>query len=312
MEVLIRNFNTTTGQFDLFHEEIVDLTPDEIHQLMLDLPSETDFTIYVITESRIFYKSGEYLYRRINKSQIIKKFKKTPLTEITENFFIPTYSITIRSNIAIFNRCIILIYFCLGLLSLPIINLYTIIIGFGQIISIVSVFSIFIMLTLASLFTLLAMILAIIKGIKSIYFEEYVKDIKLEYSSIEHFYFTSWDPSGFIMFDLQLFFPFLLDIYSVLPLSSFINHYWLILIIFSPTYMLYLIIPGFLAINMKKKIKERKKILKILQRLIQSEPGLKKNFYLTIYLKLKEEKFVKIGLLTKISALITFLLIFLA
>ncbi|MFX1371524.1 MAG: hypothetical protein ACFFCE_06650 [Promethearchaeota archaeon] len=307
MEVLIRNFNTSTGKFDLFHEEIIDLTSDEIHQLILNLPDKTEVTIYVITNNRIFYKSGEYLYWRNNIDRISNRFKKFHLTEITEN----DKSRNIYSSLRFLKRMhlisyIVTIYLYLGLLSLPIINLFIIILNVEQIISTLSIFIIFIMLALSSLFT----IILIGKAIKMYYFKEHI-DIKLEYSSIENFYFRYWDLSRFIMLDLQFFFPFLLDIYSVFPLSSYIYHYWLILIIFSPTYIMYILIPSLLAFKIKKEISERKKIIKILQRRIQYESGSKQNFYLTLYLKLKDEKLIKIGLLTKISAIITFLPIFL-
>jgi len=311
MKVLIKNYNTTTSKFDLFHEEIVDLSTDELHKLILELPddSESLFTILVVTEHRIFYKSGESLHWRTNAAKLIKKYRKIPLTDIQDNILNPPYFISIYLRKETVFAYIFGIYMFLGMVSLPIINLYSIIIGFGQITSNLSVLIIFIFLSLVSFLTLLffakTFYSSFSKGTRAI-------DIELEYSSIEHLYHSPNDMSRFIMLDLQLFYPFLFEIYSLLPLVNFLNHYWLILIIFSPNYLIYLIMPGFFVIRTKKAIKARKKILKSLMKLIQSESGPKKNFYLSLYLKLKEEGLVKIGLLTKLSALITFLPLFLA
>lgn len=303
MEVFITNYNRAKRKYDLFHVELVDLSSEELKDLLFELPVEEEFIrIQVITDYHIFQKVTETdIQYKFNAKGIRSGYSKyIPIDEIES---IPkTLKIKKRKKAILFYS--IMFYGIFGIISLPIYNILIILINFKLILPNISHLVIFIMLLLFSIYSIQNQIkLELIYPIR-----RNIPIFEMEYAIIPYL-IKEKDLSTFIAFYGQLFYPLLFEIYSIFSLITYFKFFWLIIVIFCAVFFYYIVLyPILYIIDLKKNRKFKDELMQfVLEKMFLKVNSGERGFYLNIYHQLKAKPLYRVSFMSKLIAIASFI-----
>lgn len=313
MKIRIDHYNLTKNKYEEYHQELADMTLDELIELLHKIPQKDDFPnnpVNIITEDFIFLKTTEENIRIVpnitgfmfipqlgDPFEEEKIFSHKPVKYNINNndlrSFISKGADYKTSRGSIYRNLFLNGFFpCINII-LIIITILIINLNIGIIISFSVLFSL-------SLFNLAYITKQTYK--KPVLFRKLKYEIlildKLKPIDISH---TVLSLSQCFYFIIFIIFSFYLDN----PLYQ--NILWSIMIL-SSVFLFRRVISGYVLI---KLLYLRAKLAKdLIQESILSnyydDKVKEKNFYLSLYILVKSEKLIKFGLLSKLITIITF------
>jgi len=314
MKILIENYNLIKEQYEINHQEIIDLTLDELVDLFNKIPQKSDYPynpVTILTDDFIFLKiTGEDIAIETNITgfrslpQLGDPFREAKLfghTSITYKISDNKLESYISKGTKVKTRQIVRYRNLLLNTFLPIINIILIIFNIQRIIFNIGTIISFSVLLFLSFFTLLYQIR--IAFIKPVQFRKLKYEIpflrRVEPIEISTLVISFSQCFYFILF---VAFSFSLDIFGN---QIFI---WSI-IYFISIFILRRVFHGTILISLLWwKAKLAKEIIE--QRILEkyhSEEIKEKSYYLNLYSLVKSKKLIKIGTLSKLMTLSAFL-----
>ena len=349
MKILIENYSQKSEKYKEDHQEIINYSSDEIVELLGKIPLESENPknpVRLITDYNIITKLSHDNFKCIknrrsltlaptnifeydNKEHYVKNIPKLiqALPKVRRlDKIVPTLSprniieydikeyhikdipklLQTKPKVRAFNKISAIILMLTGT-YLPLINLLIIFSNCSIVATNLSTITIFAVLSMMSFLSLFFIIYYIgLKYLKS-------KQIrKVKYKPILYNRVQTHNISNSIIFYSQALYSILFVVYSF-SLDLFFSNLFLIIIFGIGVYMIviYSIVYPINLLLLISRMRKKKEAIEqiVLDKFYKANP-VDQHYYLYLYFKIKSKKIVKVGFLSKLTAIIPFIFLF--
>jgi len=311
MKILIENYSQKSEKYKEDHQEIINYSSDEIVELLGKIPLGSDYPknpVRLITDYYIITKLSPDNFKCIKNRKSLTLSPTNIFDYDNKEFYIKDIPklLQTKPKVRAVNKISVLVLILTGI-YLPLINLLIIFSNYAIVTTNLNTITIFSALSMMSFIDIFYIIYN--------FSLEYLKSNqirKIKYKLLFYNQVKTQNISDSIIFYSQALYLILFMVYSF-SLNILFSNLFLIIIFGIGVYVIviYTVVYPISFLLLISRVRKKKEAIEqiVLDKFYKANP-VDQNYYLYLYFKIKSKKIIKVGFLSKLTAIIPFIFLF--